>query len=55
MPLPEKPWGGFSLAERDRRWNAVWKHAAEVGFDYTLVPLCVDRRNLHPSLKQARG
>jgi Xaa-Pro dipeptidase len=55
MPLPDKPWGGFSLAERDRRWNAVRKNAAEAGFDCTFVPLCVDGRNLHLSLEQARG
>jgi len=48
-------WKGFSLAERDRRWNAVRKHAAEAGFDCILVPLCVDGRNQHLSLEQARG
>lgn len=48
-------WKGFSLAERDRRWNAVRKHTAQAGFDGILVPLCVDGRNQHLSLEQARG
>jgi Xaa-Pro aminopeptidase len=48
-------WKGFSLAERERRWNAVRKHAAKAGFDCVLVPLCVDGRNQHLSLEQARG
>ena len=48
-------WKGFSLAERDRRWEAVRKHAAKAGFDCILVPLCVDGRNQHLSLEQARG
>ncbi|HEX9443969.1 MAG TPA: hypothetical protein VGA73_07605, partial [Candidatus Binatia bacterium] len=48
-------WKGFSLAERDRRWEAVRKHAAQAGFDCILVPLCVDGRNQHLSLEQARG
>lgn len=48
-------WTGYSLAERDRRWNAVRANAAQAGFDCAFVPLCVDGRNLHPSLEQARG
>jgi hypothetical protein len=48
-------WPGFSLAERDLRWQKVRDHAAQAGFDCTLVPLCVDGRNLHLSLEQARG
>ncbi|HEY2989366.1 MAG TPA: M24 family metallopeptidase [Candidatus Binatia bacterium] len=48
-------WKGFTLAERDRRWNAVRKNAAQAGFDCILVPLCVDGRNQHLSLEQARG
>ncbi|OGQ79362.1 MAG: hypothetical protein A3F90_01440 [Deltaproteobacteria bacterium RIFCSPLOWO2_12_FULL_60_19] len=48
-------WKGFSLAERDRRWEAVRKQAAKRGFDCILVPLCVDGRNQHLSLEQARG
>jgi Xaa-Pro aminopeptidase len=32
-------WGGFSLAERDRRWNRVRVLAAEAGFDGIFVPL----------------
>ncbi|MEA2640283.1 MAG: Xaa-Pro dipeptidase [Chloroflexota bacterium] len=48
-------WNGFSLAERDLRWAKVREQAAQAGFDCTLVPLCVDGRNLHLSLEQARG
>jgi len=48
-------WKGFSVAERDRRWNSVRENAAKAGLDCTLVPLCVDGRNLHLSLEQARG
>ena len=48
-------WPGFSLAERDLRWQKVRDQAAQAGFDCTLVPLCVDGRNLHLSLEQARG
>ena len=32
-------WSGYSLAERDRRWNAVRENAAKAGFDCILVPL----------------
>jgi Xaa-Pro aminopeptidase len=32
-------WNGYSLAERDRRWNAVRANAAQAGFDCILVPL----------------
>ncbi len=32
-------WTGYSLAERDRRWAAVRKNAADAGFDCTFVPL----------------
>jgi len=32
-------WNGYSLAERDRRWNAVRANASEGGFDCILVPL----------------
>src|SRR3989442_14537898 len=48
-------WTGYSLAERDWRWQRVRDDAAEAGFDCTFVPLCVDGRNLHLSLEQARG
>ncbi|HEX2386434.1 MAG TPA: M24 family metallopeptidase [Candidatus Binatia bacterium] len=48
-------WKGFSLAERERRWASVRKHASAAGFDCILVPLCVDGRNQHLSLEQARG
>ena len=48
-------WRGYSLAERDWRWNRVRDHAARTGLDCVFVPLCVDGRNLHLSLEQARG
>jgi len=32
-------WNGYSLAERDRRWNAVRSNAAKAGYDCILVPL----------------
>jgi Xaa-Pro dipeptidase len=32
-------WSGYSLAERDRRWQAVRENAGKTGFDCTLVPL----------------
>lgn len=48
-------WKGFSLAERDRRWNAVRQNAAREGLDCVFIPLCVDGRNLRLSLEQARG
>ena len=48
-------WLGYSLAERDWRWQRVRDSAAKAGFDCVLVPLCVDGRNLHLSLEQSRG
>jgi len=48
-------WQGYSLAERDRRWRAVQDNGARAGFDCILVPHCVDGKNLHLSLEQARG
>ena len=51
----ESTWKGFTLAERDRRWRSVRDHAASAGLDCTLVPLCIDGRNLHLSLESARG
>ena len=48
-------WTGYSLAERDWRWHRVRENAAKAGFDGVFVPLCVDGRNLHLSLEQARG
>src|SRR3954452_19233730 len=48
-------WTRYSLAERDRRWQRVREGAAQAGFDCILVPPCVDGRNLHLSLEQARG
>ncbi|HEY2920500.1 MAG TPA: M24 family metallopeptidase [Candidatus Binatia bacterium] len=48
-------WNGYSLAERDWRWQRVRENAAKAGFDCIFVPLCVDGRNLHLSLEQARG
>jgi len=32
-------WAGYSLAERDRRWQAVRENASKAGFDCVLVPL----------------
>jgi Xaa-Pro aminopeptidase len=32
-------WSGYSLAERDRRWQAVRRKAGKAGFDCILVPL----------------
>jgi len=32
-------WTGYSLDERDRRWDAVRKRASEAGFDCIFVPL----------------
>ena len=32
-------WNGYSLAERDRRWNAVRANAAKAGMDCIFVPL----------------
>src|ERR671919_2901167 len=56
MELPaDIAWKGYSLAERDWRWQRVRENAAKAGFDCILVPLCVDGRNLHLSLEQARG
>ena len=46
-------WSGYSLAERDWRWQRVRDNAAKAGFECIFVPLCVDGRNLHLSLEQA--
>ena len=32
-------WNGYSIGERDRRWNAVRANASQAGFDCILVPL----------------
>ena len=48
-------WKGYSLQERDWRWQRVRDGAAKAGFDCVFVPLCVDGRNLHLSLEQSRG
>jgi Xaa-Pro aminopeptidase len=32
-------WAGYSLAERDRRWQTVRENAAKAGFDCILIPL----------------
>lgn len=48
-------WEGYSVAERDWRWRRVRENAVKAGFDCIFVPLCVDGRNLHLSLEQARG
>jgi len=51
----EIKWRGYSLAERDWRWQRVRDGAAKAGLDCVFVPLCVDGRNLHLSLEQHRG
>ncbi|HLH21253.1 MAG TPA: M24 family metallopeptidase [Chloroflexota bacterium] len=51
----ESAWRGYSLAERDRRWQAVRANAAQAGFDAIFVPLCVDPRNLNLSLESSHG
>jgi len=48
-------WRGYTLAERDRRWKAVRENAAKAGFDCIFVPLCAERKDLHPSSANARG
>lgn len=48
-------WKGYSLTERDRRWAAVRKNAAEAGFDCIFVPLCVDPFQLNLSSDSKRG
>src|SRR5439155_11175914 len=35
-------WKGYSLAERDRRWEAVRANAAKAGFDCVFVPPYTD-------------
>ncbi len=50
----ETSWKGYSLAERDRRWQAVRENTAKAGFDFIYVPLCIDGRNLYLSLEQAQ-
>lgn len=32
-------WGGYSLAERDRRWSEIRRSAASAGFDGIFIPL----------------
>jgi Xaa-Pro aminopeptidase len=54
-PGPEPPAPTLSLAERDRRWQAVQTHAARAGLAGIFVPLCLDGRNFRLSLEQARG
>jgi Xaa-Pro aminopeptidase len=51
----EIQWPGYSLSERDWRWQRVRDGAAKAGLDCIFVPLCVDGRNLHLSLEQHRG
>ena len=48
-------WSSYSLAERDRRWAAVRKNAAEAGLDGVFVPLCVDPAQLYLSSDSKRG
>src|SRR5947207_2597914 len=42
-------WRGYSLVERDRRWQAVREHAARAGFDCIFVPPYSDPMNLRAS------
>ena len=51
----EVKWPGYSLAERDWRWQPVRDGAAKAGLYCIFVPLCVNGRNLHLSLEQHRG
>ena len=51
----EITWQGYSLTERDWRWQRVRENAAKANLDCVFVPLCVDGRNLHLSLEQHRG
>src|SRR5437016_10788729 len=48
-------WNGYSLAKRDRRWQAVRANAARAGFDCIFVPLTVDPDNLYLSSDSRRG
>jgi len=48
-------WSGYSLTERDRRWNAVRQNAANAAVDCVLVPLCIEGASQHLSLEQWRG
>ena len=48
-------WDGYSVAERNRRWNAVRKAAGEAGLDCIFVPLCVDPMQLYLSSDSKRG
>jgi Xaa-Pro aminopeptidase len=51
----DSQWKGYTLAERDRRWNAVRQNAAQAGLDCVFLPQCLDGRNIKLSLEQARG
>src|SRR6266542_395620 len=53
--LADSRWDGYSIAERDRRWNAVRKAAADAGLDCIFVPLCVDPMQLYLSSDSKRG
>jgi Xaa-Pro aminopeptidase len=56
LELPaDMTWGGYTLAERDRRWGAVRANAARAGLDCVLVPLCADPTNLRTSSAGAAG
>jgi Xaa-Pro aminopeptidase len=54
-PAADNPWTGFSIEERDRRWDAVRANAAGEGLDGVLIPPTLDRSSFHLSLEQARG
>src|SRR4030095_10126747 len=48
-------WSGYSVAERDRRWNAVRAEARAAGLDCIFLPVCLDGRNFPPSQDQVGG
>jgi Xaa-Pro dipeptidase len=51
----ESTWTGYSLAERDRRWNAVRQEATAAGLDCLFVPQTVDPLQLSLSSDSKRG
>src|SRR5437867_1896000 len=51
----DSAWSGYSLGERDRRWQAVRKQLGDAGLDCLFVPLCVDPVQLRMSPDSQRG
>ncbi|MBV9119869.1 MAG: M24 family metallopeptidase, partial [Chloroflexi bacterium] len=51
----DSTWSGYSIAERDRRWQAVRANAARAELDCVFVPRCLDGRNFQLSLEQSHG